>query len=309
MISLAFLFLGVALAIAGGELFLKAVLGISAWLRIPPAVTAATLAAFATSSPEIAVAVNAGMEGHGDLAVGDALGSNIVNVGLILGIVLCLGPLSFDWLTHRREFLWALAAPCLVFFVLWDNSFSRWDAGFFILLFLGWLWRVLLSALKNRDKTQDLSPSNKRPWLYVALAVVGLVLLGLAGRFIVVGGTGIGAALGMSTFLVGVTLVAFGTSAPELATAVISRLRGHHDVGIGTILGSNVFNCLFVIGLTGLIGPFQLPVVSIVPSVALGVLALLLLIPLSGSLLSRKRGIGLLGVYLLSILVTLWGRG
>lgn len=287
---------------------MKAVLGISACLRIPPAVTAATLAAFATSSPEIAVAINAGLDGHGELAVGDALGSNIVNVALILGIVLCIGSLRFDWRTHAREFYWALAVPFFLTLTLWDNFFSRADAAILIGLFIAWLWRVILSAMKERETSGAATGSIPPPWVSGLLGLVGLVFLALAGKFIVKGGIGIGEALGMSTFLIGVTMVAFGTSAPELATAVISRYRGHHDVGIGTILGSNVFNCLFVVGVTGLVGPFELQVREVVPSVILGVIALLLLIPLSGSLLSRKRGLGLLGIYIVSILVTVWTR-
>lgn len=304
MTNISLLVLGVALAVIGGEIFLKAVLGLSAWLRIPPAVTAATLAAFATSSPEIAVAINAGLDGHGELAVGDALGSNIVNVALILGIVLCLGPLRFDWSTHAREFIWALAAPFLIVLVLLDGFLSRLDAGLLIGLFSLWLALVTRSALRQRGEVGQADGSESpSPWKASFLGLVGMGLLAGAGKLIVTGASGIGESLGMSTFLIGATLVAFGTSAPELATAVISRLRGHHDVGIGTILGSNVFNCLFVVGATGMAGPFLLQARSVLPTILLGLIALLMLIPLSGSQLSRRRGYGLLGVYMLSILV------
>jgi cation:H+ antiporter len=127
---------------------------------------------------------------------------------------------------------------------------------------------------------------------------------------IVLGASGIGESLGMSSFLIGATLVAFGTSAPELATALIARVRGHDEVGVGTILGSNVFNCLFVVGMTGLVGPFELQGRAVLPSILLGMTALLLIIPISGNQLHRTRGYGLLGVYMLSILAA-WmaGRG
>jgi len=304
MVEFFLLLAGVVLAAVGGEVFLKAVLGLSGWLRIPPAVTAATLAAFATSSPEIAVAVNAGLQGKGELAVGDALGSNIVNVALILGLVLCLGSLRFDWETHFREYLWAMATPYLVLLVLVDDFFSRADAALFLSLFGFWLFRVTSSALRQRTRQE---PGNGgqavSPWLPVFMGIAGMLLLSTAGKLIVLGASGIGESLGMSSFLIGATLVAFGTSAPELATALIARVRGHDEVGVGTILGSNVFNCLFVVGMTGLVGPFELQGRAVLPSILLGGTSLLLILPVSGNKLHRTRGYGLLGLYILSILV------
>lgn len=303
MVDFFLLLAGVVLAAVGGEIFLKAVLGLSAWLRIPPAVTAATLAAFATSSPEIAVAVNAGLQGKGELAVGDALGSNIVNVALILGLVLCLGSLRFDWETHVREYLWAMAAPFLVILALVDDFFSRWDAALFLGLFGFWLFRLTRSALRQRARREPgTGGPTVSPWMPVFMGISGMLLLSTAGRLIVLGASGIGEALGMSSFLIGATLVAFGTSAPELATALIARVRGHDEVGVGTILGSNVFNCLFVVGMTGMVGPFGLQGRAVLPSILLGMTALLLIIPITGNQLHRTRGYGLLGVYMLSIL-------
>lgn len=292
---------GMVVAAVGGEVFLKAVLGLSAWLRIPNAVTAATLAAFATSSPEIAVAVNAGLEGRGDLAVGDALGSNIVNVGLILGLVLCLGSLRFDWETHVREYLWAMAAPFVFILALVDDFFSRWDAALFLGLFGFWLFQVTRSALRQRQRREPRTGEQAvSPWWLALLGIAGMLLLSTAGRLIVLGASGIGETLGMSSFVIGATLVAFGTSAPELATALIARIRGHDEVGVGTILGSNVFNCLFVVGMTAMVGPFGLQARAVLPSILLGMTALLFIIPISGNQLHRTRGFGLLVIYMLS---------
>ena len=142
--------------------------------------------------------------------------------------------------------------------------------------------------------------------LAVAYGLAGLAALVLSGKLIVSGGTALGEMLGVSTFLIGVTVVAFGTSSPELATAIISKLRGHDEVGIGTVLGSNVFNCLFIIGLAGIICPFPQAVSAVLPSVVFGVLTILALIPLKNSTLGRGRGLLLLGLYAASILAAWW---
>ena len=128
----------------------------------------------------------------------------------------------------------------------------------------------------------------------------------LSGNLIVTGGTALGEMLGVSSFLIGVTVVAFGTSSPELATAVVSKLRGHDEVGIGTVLGSNLFNCLFIIGLAGVIHPFPQAISMVLPSVVFGVLTVLALVPIAGSTLGRPRGALLLGLYTASILAAWW---
>jgi cation:H+ antiporter len=296
------LLLGIVAAFIGGELFLRGVLGISNWLRIPKAMTAATLAAFATSSPEISVAVTAASAGQTPIALGDALGSNLVNVALILGLVLCIGPLRFDWKPNRREFLFALLVPFLIGFFLVDGEMTRWEAGVALALFVGWLMLVSRDALRQRSDIPSTMTRNQG-LLAIAFGVVGLGFLVLAGRLIVSGATGIGTALQLDPFLVGVTMVAFGTSAPEMATGLIAKFRGHDEVGIGTILGSNIFNCLFIVGLATSIAPFQEPLARVFPSLALGVMAVVCLAPVRGSTLGRRRGLLLLAIYALSIIL------
>lgn len=293
---------GIVCAFLGGELFLRGVVGLSDWLRIPKAVTAATLAAFATSSPEISVAVTAASEGKSPIALGDALGSNIVNVALVLGLVLCIGPLRFDWRPYRREFLTALVVPFVLGVSLLDGRFARWEAILCLVLFAVWLGLVVRDAVRQRaDIATTVTP--RRGVIAALLGAVGLVFLVLAGRLIVSGASGVGAAVGLDPFLVGVTLVAFGTSAPELATAVIAKLRGHDEVGVGTILGSNIFNCLFIVGLTGLIGPFDEPLAHVLPSLLLGVVGVACLAPVRGPTLYRGRGLILLALYAGAILL------
>lgn len=296
---------GLLLAFAGGELFLRGVVGIAAWLRIPKAVAAATLAAFATSSPEISVAVNAGLLDEGPVALGDALGSNIVNVGLVLGLVLVIGPVPFRMVDHRREFVLALLVPLVILAILADGWYSRWEAVGSLVFFSCWLFLAVRHALKERSPP-DANGVPRRGWIPFTLAAVGLVLLAGAGKLIVAGGTDLGTIFQLDPFFIGVTVVALGTSTPELATAVVSKLRGHDEVGVGTVLGSNIFNCLFIVGLTGAIRPFAVEPKEVGVSIAFGVFTVLCLYPGRSGSLSRTRGFLLLALYAGSIAAAAW---
>lgn len=301
------LLIGIACAFVGGELFLRGVVGISEWLRVPKSVTAATLAAFATSSPEISVGITSALEGQPTIALGDALGSNIVNVALILGLVLCIGPMRFVWKTTRREYGFALTVPFIIMLALMDGTFERWEAIACLGIFAFWLLLVVREALHERSMVVS-TTTWKEGLLALVFGAIGLTFLVFAGRLIVSGASGIGTMLGMDPFLIGVTMVAFGTSAPELATAVIAKLRGHDDVGIGTILGSNIFNCLFIVGLTATIQPFTESLKSVLASILIGVLAVVLLTPMREGLLGRFRGVLLLLVYAMSIVWAVMGH-
>jgi cation:H+ antiporter len=296
---------GVICAVVGGELFLRGVLGVSGWLRIPKAVTAATLAAFATSSPEISVAVNSAIAGEPQIALGDALGSNVVNIGLVLGLLIIMGPISFVWALYKREFVTALAAPIILCMMLADGDFSRSDAVMCLAVFFVWFLWVLRDALQARDGIEATSTA-RQALMAAVFGVIGLLTLVMAGKLIVAGGTTLGEMLGVSPFLIGVTIVAFGTSSPELATAVVSKLRGHDEVGIGTVLGSNVFNCLFIIGLAGAIHPYSQSVATVLPSVIFGILTVLALLPIQSSILGTTRGLLLLALYVGYIVAAWW---
>ena len=302
------LVVGIFFAFAGGELFLRGVLGIAAWLRIPKAIAAATLAAFATSSPEVSVAVASAWQGSPQIALGDALGSNVVNVALILGLVLWLGPLPFDWLAVQRDYRYALVAPLLIGLIALDGHFAVWEGLGLLCVFASWLVLTYRAARDQRESSST-AAEHPHPWLASLLSLVGLGFLILAGNWIVSGGSEVGRWLGMSPYLIGATMVALGTSAPELATAVIAKLRGHDEVGVGTVLGSNIFNSLLIVGLACSISPFQQSTGSIVASLLFGLLSVLALWPDRHQRLGRWRGLLLLGLYVLSILAAWYTQG
>ena len=291
--SLLLLVLGVTAAGAGGELFVRGAVGLAGWARVPPGIIGATVAAFATSSPELSVGVQSAAAGTPEIALGDALGSNVINVACVLGLVLVTLRLPIERSDVQRELAFAALAPVLTLLALVDGRLVRGEALVLLAVFGAWLALVTRAARRARmDAVEDLGGEPPGPALLGT--VVGLALLVLAGRLIVLAAKGIGADLGLGPFVVGATLVAIGTSTPELATALISRWRGHFDVGVGTVLGSNVFNNLWIVGVAAFVHPIHTDVREVLLAIGACLVALALVVPPRGRPLGRSRGVVLL---------------
>ncbi|MBK9956255.1 MAG: sodium:calcium antiporter [Rhodocyclaceae bacterium] len=287
----------VVLAAAGGEAFLKAILSAAKQLRVPSAVAATTLAAFATSSPELTVSTVAALSGHPEIGLGDALGSNVVNIALIFGLALLFGPIrSSD--EFGRDYLLALAVPLATALTVLDGSIERWEGFVLLAVFAGWIGWVLRTTLRRRDMATSATVSpGLGPWATLALGVAGLAALVAAGRLFVLGATGIATSFAIDAYVIGVLVVAVGTSLPELVTVLLARLRGHEEVGVGTLIGSNLFNGLAIVGTAASIHPIAVPAREAVVTLVWGLAALLLLLPNRVGLIARGRGVVLLALY------------
>jgi cation:H+ antiporter len=294
------LFAGLSCAGIGGELFVRGAVGLADAARIPAGIVGATVAAFATSSPEISVAVSSALSGRPELALGDALGSNVANVGLVLGLALLVGPIRVAGETVRRDLAAALAIPVVTAVLAADGLIGRVDGVILFAIFLVWLVAVVSEARRERSAAPEVLGERS---LVRALPVVaiGLVFLIVAGRLIVSGAKGIGADLGLDPFVVGVVFVAVGTSVPELATAVVSRIRGHEEIGLGTVLGSNVFNGALIVPLAAAIAPIEVDWGEIAVSLAFGIGVVVAALPFTGPLIGRRRGALLVAAYGASI--------
>ncbi|HUF61222.1 MAG TPA: calcium/sodium antiporter [Verrucomicrobiales bacterium] len=307
MLFLAALIAGLACAGIGGELFVRAVVGLAAALRVAPAVIATTVAAFATSSPELSVAVSSSLAGEPEIALGDALGSNVVNIALILALALTFGSLHCNRDTIARDFPVALLIPIFTAVFCFDGQISRLDGILLLLMFIAWLTSILIHTGKRRATIAPGSMKTRRSALALAL-LTGLGLLVSAGILIVYGAKGIAELVGIHEFVIGATVVALGTSTPELATTLIARFRGHDDVGLGTILGSNIFNGLLIISVAAIIRPIPVELGRVATALIFGVVTVLLVYPSSRGFLDRKRGFLLLALYV-AYAVTIWQRG
>ena len=295
-IDLGMLLLGVALAALGGEVLVRGAVGFAQWARVAPGIIGATVTAFATSSPELAVAVTASVAGAPEIALGDALGSNVVNIALILGLSLALSGTPSRHFGGRREIPVALLAPALTGALMLDGTLSRLDGVLLLSVFLAWAVAVTLEARRQRSAAAAIlgAPTGLRSALLMG-GGVGLLVAG--GRLIVGGGTGLAAGAGIDAFLVGATVVALGTSTPELATTLIARAHKHDEVALGTVLGSNIFNGLLIIAVAALIRPIEVQWQELALTLAFGFLAVGLTIPLRDGLLGRRRGLILLALY------------
>jgi cation:H+ antiporter len=299
----------VLLAAIGGEAFLRGVLGVAGWLRLPKLLVATTLAAFATSSPELTVSATAALLGKPEIGLGDALGSNVVNIALIFGLALLFGPIRAERRELGRDFGLAVIAPILTFWLAADGIISRFEGGCLLFVFAGWMIVTVRAASAARlPATADELPG--RAGLAIAYAIGGLFALILAGRLFVSGASGIAGAFGIAPYVIGATVVAIGTSLPELVTVLLARWRGHDDIGIGTLLGSNLFNGLCIVGVAASLHPIASPIVEIAAALGFGIAAVLLTIPNLAGQIPRKRGFVLLAVYGGFVLTTTFaGRG
>lgn len=298
------LVLGVVLAGAGGELFVRGAVGLASLARISPGIIGATVAAFATSSPELSVSVNSALDGHSQIALGDALGSNIVNIMLILGITLLVSGIQTHQSSVKRDIPVAILIPIIMGIFLFDGEYSRIEGLLVLCLFIVWIVAVAYEAKKQRDFTEDTGDKHKK-WHIAVSIIVGLVLLIAAGTLIVNGAKEIAVNLGIDEFIVGTTIVALGTSAPELATALIAKLRGHDEVGLGTVLGSNIFNGGFIVSVAAVINPIRVVWSEVAVTLVFGIAAVLLIYPPRNGCIKRSRGLLLLGLYFIYIIAVL----
>lgn len=282
----------------GGEIFVQGLIGVAARGRWPRGVVAATLGAFATSAPELMVGVTSALKGVPEISLGDVTGSNVVNLAVILALPILFFGLQTTRDAVTRDLPFALLIFPLLVIVGRDGRITSSDAVLLLAVFLFWLALVVRWAARNRTEG-DLVPPGA---LYLLLLVaVGLATLVLAGQLIVTGASALAQAAGIPPYVIGATIVAFGTSVPELATIIISSLRFQPEVGLQTILGSNIFNCLFIIPVAALIHPINVDWAAMAPTLAAGFAATLLIIPIGSSSLGRWRGFALIAIYVLFI--------
>lgn len=299
----------IACAAFGGEAFVRAIVGAASAWRIPAAIAASTLAAFATSSPELTVSSIAALEGAPQIGLGDALGSNVVNLALIFALALLFGPIQAERRAFAGDFALALAAPALTWFLLLDGQLGRGDALLLLTLFAGWVLAKLRQAQRQRCSGEDAGSGEAEAppagWYWYGLG--GLALLIAAGHLFVSGASSLAATWGVDSYIIGALIVAFGTSLPELATVLLARWRGHDEIGVGTLLGSNLFNGLCIVGVAAGLHPITIDASSVLPALLLGALSVALLWPAGNGWLQRWRALPLLALYLLFIVFTLAG--
>jgi cation:H+ antiporter len=298
------LLIGVVCAGIGGELFVRGLVGLARWARVSAGIIGTTVAAFATSSPETSVAIGSALVGRPEISLGDALGSNVVNIALILGLALSISGIASPRASVRRDFPVALLVPVAIGALGFDGTLSRADGVTLLAFFFCWLAVVVQAARRERSAAPDVL-GEARHRRAIVESFGGFALLIGSGYFIVTGARGIAAAFGIPEFVIGATVVAVGTSIPELATTIISKLRGHDEIGLGTVLGSNIFNGLFIVGMAASICPIRVAMREAALALSFGILTTLLTFPRRDGLITRWRGWVLQALYVCYLIAVL----
>lgn len=255
------LFVGFVLLVWSADRFVEGAAVTAKYAGMPSLLIGMVIVGFGTSAPEMVVSAMAAIDGNPDLALGNALGSNIVNTGLILGVTALIAPIMVQSNIVRKELPLLLLIGLVFGYLIWDGSLTRFESALLLVGFFALIGWSIYSAMKGKGDalegemeqelvTQTMSKSRAIFWL-----VFGLVVLIISSRVLVWGAVNIAQAFGVSDLIIGLTIVALGTSLPELAASIIAVRKGEHDIAIGNVVGSNMFNILAVIGIAGSISP------------------------------------------------------
>ncbi|MBW2418525.1 MAG: calcium/sodium antiporter [Deltaproteobacteria bacterium] len=313
---------GVAILVTGGELLVAGASRIARGLGVSPLVVGLTVVAFGTSAPELAVSVGAALRDSGTLAFGNVFGSNMANIGLIVGGTALIRPLPIENVVIRRELPMLLLSVAAAWVLAGDSLLGEKDAvytrsdGLALLLFFAvFLYYTIGEFLDRRGNGNDNNNGNSddcrkedraddekswSPKREILFTVAGLAALVGGAELTVQGGIGIARGLGVPEVIVGLTLVSVGTSLPELVAAAVAMRRGQIDIAVGGAVGSNIFNTLMVLGLAALVRPISIPAGGYLDLAATGLLSLALLLTArtNNQRILRAEGVVLLGMYL-----------
>ena len=254
---------GFALLVWSADRFVEGAAATAQHAGMPSLLIGMVVVGFGTSAPEMVVSAMAALDGKPDIALGNALGSNIANTGLILGITALIAPIAVHSKIVRRELPLLLTIGVLAGVLLWDNALTRIESLLLLAGFFGLIGWSIFAALGSRDDVlatemeQELAARSMPLGRALFWLAAGLILLIVSSRILVWGAVDIAQALGVSDLIIGLTIIALGTSLPELAASVIAARKGEHDIAIGNVVGSNMFNLLAVIGIAGVIAPMQ----------------------------------------------------
>ena len=254
---------GFALLVWSADRFVDGAAASANHAGMPPLLVGMLVVGFGTSAPEMVVSMMAAMDGNSPLALGNALGSNIVNITLILGMTAIIAPIAVHSNIIRKELPILLIITLVVGLMLWNHDISTMEAwlllGGFLFLICWSIWQVIKGKNDSLDKefSEEISQQNMPLKRAIFWLVLGLLLLIASSRVLVWGAVEIATQLGVSDLLIGLTIVALGTSLPELAASIAAARKGEHDIAVGNVVGSNMFNSLAVIGIAGTIEPIS----------------------------------------------------
>ncbi|MBO5164711.1 MAG: calcium/sodium antiporter [Ruminococcus sp.] len=292
------LIVGFVLLIKGADFFVDGSSAAAKILKVPSLIIGMTVVSMGTSLPETSVSVSASLSGKNELAVSNAVGSNIFNLMVVCGICAVLCPLAISKETLKRDFPISIAAAGLLMGLgAWGTFLGHIDGIFMLLLFAAFLFVMVLSARKARQETDE-DYKAMPVWKLLLFIIGGIAAIAVGGKMVVEGASDIARTFGMSDNLIGMTIVAFGTSLPELVTSVVAARKNEIDMAVGNVVGSNIFNILFVLGVASAISPIAFSFNNIIDTAVLIIMsAIVMAFCMKKKQLSRLHGVLMLAMY------------
>ena len=291
------LLLGFVLLIKGADLFVDGSSSIAGILKIPSVIIGLTIVAMGTSAPEAAVSINAGLAGNSDISLGNIVGSNIFNLLIVIGACAVIFPAKSDEDILKRDLWWNIGVSALLLVTILDGTLSRFEGLIFLAIFIFYLGLMVRSALKNRviGDHMEVMPL----WKSLLFVAIGLGAVVWGGDLVVDNASMIAKAWGMSDTLVGLTIVAVGTSLPELATSITASKKGDSGIALGNAVGSCLFNILFILGMASALTPINaVPELIIDTAILIAVTILILIVAKTDKKTNRVEGILCVAAYI-----------
>ena len=296
---------GLAALVAGAEALVRGASGIALLLKLSPAVIGLTVIAAGTSMPELMVSVKASLSGNPGLAIGNVVGSNLLNIGLVLGLTALTRPLRIVGNTIKFEWPVLMLATFQFYLLARDSTIDRVEGGFLVgvlLLFMAyavWLGRRGI-VVEDEGPLPTVSfgrIGTTAAFFNITAVIIGATLLAVGANALVKGAVAVAGSLGVSDTIIGLTVVAFGTSAPELVTSIVAALRGRDDMAVGNIVGSSIFNLLAILGIAALFRPLPIPSEIMSRDIwwLIGATAMMFPMMITGRKVARFEGLVLLG--------------
>ena len=302
VLNLVFLVLGFALLIKGADFFVDGSSSIAKIMKIPTVIIGLTIVSIGTSLPEAAVSITASLQGNYDLSIANVVGSNIFNLLGVVGASAIICPFMIDRMIMKRDFPICIGVSVIISAMLRDNVLSLAESIILFVLFIVYIIMLVMSALKNREEASEdykvLSPA--KSLLFIVLGITGIIA---GGQLTVNSATFFATALGMSELLIGLTIVAVGTSLPELVTSVVAAKKGESEIALGNVIGSNIFNILFILGMSGIVHPLTCDPGALIDTILLiGVCLIMYFVCITDKKATRSEGYVCIVIYVIYVI-------
>lgn len=305
MINVLFLLLGFVFLIKGADYFVDSASAIARRFKIPSMIIGLVIVSIGTSLPELSVSVSSSLNGMNDLSVANVVGSNIFNILMVLGFSSLITELPIEESSIKFDLPFLNIVSIMLLAMLINLTLGRFNGAILIGVFVYFLWHTIKPILKNEDNTEE-EIENKLSFKVIVLGILGVIGIILGGDMVVDSASNIAKMFGMSENLIGLTIVAIGTSLPEFVTSIIAVLKGENEIAIGNVIGSNIFNILLILGVSSVISPIVVSFISVIDVVfMIGITILLYVFVVKNKVLNRGQGIAFIFLYIGYIFYTI----